>query len=387
LNKNLLLTIAISARPFVVAATQAGYVVTAIDAFADRQTVELAETTIVVNYDRFGFNADELLSVIDQLDASQYLGFVYGSGFEAQPELLKEIANIIPLIGNSAAIVQAVKNTSIFFPALNFHKIAYPKICNTLPVDFSACYLKKFAGGCGGTHIKIVNDDNDVLGNNYYYQEQVDGRSISLLFVANSRHVELIGFNEQWLSPCVTAPFRYGGAVSKIALSSAIQHQVIYAAEALTREFGLLGINSLDVIVRDDIAYILEINPRLSATFDLYSANLYQSVDDNIVNMHLKTSLEADAFPLNSVEKPIQYNMQSTAHAVVYALESTVIGALFEWPSWAVDIPYYAEQYEEKIIFAGEPICSVFAQAEDSAIAKKLVQARVELIKNLLDSR
>ncbi|MDP3210684.1 ATP-grasp domain-containing protein [Methylotenera sp.] len=384
MNKNLLLTIAISARPFVVAATQAGYVVTAIDAFADKQTVELAETSIVVNYDKFGFNADELLRVIGQLNTSQYLGFVYGSGFESQPELLQEIANIIPLIGNSAAIVQAVKTASIFFPTLDFLEISYPKIFNKLPVDFSVSYLKKFAGGCGGAHIKIVNDDSDVLSNNYYFQEQVDGRSISLLFVANSRYIEPIGFNEQWLSPCTTAPFRYGGAVSNIALSSAVQQQVIYAAEALTREFGLLGLNSLDVIVRNDSAYILEINPRLSATFDLYSANLYQSVDDNIINMHLRASLEADKFPLNSVEKPIQENMQSTAHAVVYALESIVIGDLFEWPSWVVDIPYCAEHHDEKTIYAGEPICSVFAHAEDAATAKSLVQTRVELIKNLI---
>jgi len=386
LNKNSLLIIAISARSFVAAAKQAGYIVTAIDAFADKETVDLAETTIVVNDDGLGFNADELLRVIGQLDVSQYLGFVYGSGFEAQPELLKEIAHIMPLIGNSAATVQAVKTASIFFSALDFFKIAHPKICKKLPVDFSVYYLKKFAGGCGGTHIKIVNDDSDVLGNNYYYQEQIEGRSISLLFVANSRHIELIGFNEQWLSPCVTTPFRYGGAVSNIALSLVVQQQVIYAAEALTRKFALLGLNSLDVIVQDDTAYILEINPRLSATFDLYSANLYQSIDDNIINTHLRACLEADKFPLKSVKKSIQRNIQSAAHAVVYALESIVIGALFEWPSWVVDIPYCAEHYDEKTIFAGEPICTVFAHAENAATAKQLVQARVELIKNLLNS-
>jgi predicted ATP-grasp superfamily ATP-dependent carboligase len=387
LNKNSLLIIAISARAFVVAAKQAGYVVTAIDAFADKQTVEFSESTIFVKYDKFGFNADELLHVIGQLDASQYLGFVYGSGFEAQPELLQKIANIIPLIGNSAATVQAVKTPSIFFPALDFLKIVHPKTCNKLPPVFSSCYLKKFAGGCGGTHIKIVSDDSDVLGENNYYQEQVDGRSISLLFAASSGHVALIGFNEQWLNPCVTAPFRYGGAVSNTDLSLVVQQQLIYAAEALTREFALLGLNSLDGIVRDDTVYILEINPRLSATFDLYSADLYQSVDDNIMNMHLLASLEAGNFSLNSIKKSVQVNKKSRAHAVVYAIESIVISASFKWPSWVVDTPYCDEQHEEKIFFAGEPICSVFAHAENASTAKQLVQTRVELIKNLLDSR
>lgn len=387
MNKNALLIIAISARPFVDAAKQAGYVVTAIDAFADKQTIELAETTLVVNYDKCGFNADELMCAIGQLDASQYLGFVYGSGFEAQPKLLQEIANIIPLIGNSATTVQAVKTASIFFPALDFHNIAYPKIYNKLPTKFSARYLKKFAGGCGGTHIKIVTNDSDVLGDNHYYQQQVDGHSVSLLFVANSRYIELIGFNEQWLNPDVTTPFRYGGAVSNIDLPLVIQQQLIYAAEVLTREFGLLGLNSLDVIVRDDTVYILEVNPRLSATFDLYSSDLYQSVDDNIMVMHLRASLEAEKFQLNSVKKTIQKNTLSTAHAVVYAREDKIVDTLFEWPNWVVDTPFCDGLDEDIHFLAGEPVCSVFAHAKDAATAKQLVNTRVDVIENLLGSR
>jgi predicted ATP-grasp superfamily ATP-dependent carboligase len=387
LNKNSLLIIAISARPFVVAATQAGYVVSAIDAFSDKQTVELAETAIVVSYDKHGFNADALLCAIAQLDSSQYLGFVYGSGFEAQPKLLQEIANIIPLIGNSAATVQAVKTASIFFPALDFLKITYPKTCDKLPIGNSAPYLKKFASGCGGTHITTFNIDAKPLGENQYYQQQIDGRSVSLLFLADSHHIEPIGFNEQWLSPDATTPFRYGGAVSRIDLSLAVQQQIICAAELLAKQFGLLGLNSLDVIVQDDTAYILEINPRLSATFDLYSADLYQGVGDNIMGIHLRVSLEAEKFPLKGIKKNFQVNKHSTAHAVVYAQEDTVLDTLFEWPSWVLDNPYNDRQKEYIKILAGEPICSVLAHADDATTAKQLALTRVGEIKDLLGSR
>lgn len=387
--KRSLLVIAVSARPFVAAAVQSGYVVTAIDAFADKQTVELAETTIVVSYDKHSFKADELLSAIGQLDASQYLGFVYGSGFEAQPALLQEIANIIPLIGNTAATVQAVKTAVSFFSALDLCDIAYPKTCYKLPFVFSECYLQKFAGGCGGTHIKKVIDQDAKLAINHYYQQQIDGRSISLLFIANSHNIEVVGFNEQWLSPAETMPFRYGGAINHIDLSSAVKQQLIYAAEQLTRAFGLLGLNSLDAIERDDIVYVLEINPRLSATFDLYSADFYQSVGariTHIIDLHIRTSLEGEKFQHGHLKSPFQLASQFKAHAVVYAPVDVAIAVLFEWPNWVVDSPYLSEQDHEIQILAGEPVCSILVHADDAVTARQLVEDRVKIIMNLLEN-
>lgn len=367
-----------------VAAKQAGYFITAIDAFADKQTVKLAETAIVVDYDQYGFNADALLSAIGKLDASQYLGFVYGSGLEAQPALLKKIADIIPLIGNTVTAVQAVKTASSFFATLDICNIAYPKTYDKLPLNFTGTYLNKFAGGCGGTHIQIVNSEDEALDVNHYYQKKIDGRSVSLLFVANIHSIEVLGFNEQWLNPTPTMPFRYGGAVSRIDLSQTIQQQLINAAELLTGEFGLLGLNSLDAIVRDDIAYVLEINPRLSATFDLYSTDSYQADDDNIMDMHIQASLEGGSYQHVIIKKSLQVAKQPKAHAVVYATSDIVVSATFEWPDWVVDNPYLGKQNKEIKILAGEPVCTVLAHADDASTAKQLVHARVKIIKSLL---
>jgi len=205
----------------VAAAKRAGYVVTAIDAFADKQTLELADSTIVIDYDSHGFDADALLAAVRTLDASQYAGFVYGSGFDAQPELLQKIADIIPVIGNSPATVCAVKTVASFFSALQQANIAHPAVFGLQPVNHhSDVYLRKFAGGCGGTHIKMAGSDDAELDVNHYYQQFIAGRSVSLLFIASPindsfEKVEVIGFNEQWLSPTAAMPFRYGGAVSQ----------------------------------------------------------------------------------------------------------------------------------------------------------------------------
>jgi uncharacterized protein len=361
----------------VVAATRVGYAVTAIDAFADKQTVDLAEATIVVKYDSYGFDADALLAAIGKLDARQYLGFVYGSGFEAQPALLQKVAEIIPLIGNSAATVCAVKAPDGFFAVLEKCNIRYPKVYEVLPANSdSAVYLRKLVGGCGGTHISIADANRALQFDNHYYQQWIDGRSVSMLFVANAHRIEVVGFNEQWLSPTEKLPFRYGGAVGNIELPQLIQQQLIAAAEKLTIEFGLIGLNSLDVVVSGNVAYVLEINPRLSATFDLY--------DNNLMDVHIKACLEGTLPPCENIQHSNEVNRRSNAHAIVYAATGLVVSTTFEWPSWAVDTFQSDRQQKTINILVGEPVCTVLSSADNANEAKRLAHTRVEKVQQLL---
>ena len=362
------------------AAIEAGYQVTAIDGFADQQTVELANVAILVAYDEYGFNATTLLSEIAKLDPTQYLGFVYGSGFEAQPDLLEVVSGIIPLIGNVASSVKAVKTPARFFATLKLANIAHPKTYLQPTMEPLAGYLQKFSGGCGGTHIKIVTDRVSRFESNRYYQEKIDGQPVSLLFLAGADKIAPVGFNEQWISPTTRMPFRYGGAVSQIKLSLSLQQQMIEAAEVLTQQFNLVGLNSLDGIVQDDIFYVLEINPRLSASFDLYATH---SVERNLMDLHIQASLDDKAL-LTMDSKFVPVIPISKACVVIYAIEDMVISAKFTWPDWVVDCPYSQQKNNDIRLLAGQPICSVVAQADDADVAKKIVDTRVEIINNLL---
>ena len=361
-----ILIIALSARPFVHAAKQAGFKVTAIDGFDDLQTSAITESITTVHFDEHGFDADKLLEAINQLDASRYKGFVFGSGFDAQPELLQKVAHYIPLIGNSVATVGAIKRGDVFFKALQALNITHPQVFKAFDAILHiGQLLKKSAGGCGGTHISIATL-NDELSADQYFQQYIQGRSVSLLFLANAHSIEVVGFNEQWLNSTIDMPFRYGGAVSNIDLPQAIQLQLINAAEKLTLEFGLVGLNSLDAVIEGGIAYVLEVNPRLSATFDLYEADLF--------NRHLQASLMQT--PLN---QSVSRNMQpAKAHAIVYGLGDVMIRLLFDWPDWVTDTP--ANQHAALSIKRGEPICTVLAYADDADTAKQLVLARVKML-------
>lgn len=358
--------------------------VTAIDAFADKQTLEMADGVTVVDCDAQGFKADALLHAVSQLDASQYEGFVYGSGFEAQPELLQKIADMIPLIGNKAATVSAIKAVDSFFSALKKYNIPHPSVQKTLSDQLdSSVYLVKHVGGCGGTHISIVGSPQAPKAGRYF-QQLIEGQPVSLLFVANGHHINVIGFNEQWLSATAEMPFRYGGAVAGIELPKIIQQQLINDAEKLTAEFGLLGLNSLDAIVRDDIAYVLEVNPRLSATFDLYSADSYQDDDVNMFDLHILASLESHEFRYENVKNVLKFANMSKAHAIVYAAADVELSSAFKWPGWVVDTPLLGAQQKTLSILAGQPVCTVLVNADNANEAKLLAQAGVKMMQQLL---
>ncbi|MFZ9642453.1 MAG: hypothetical protein ACO29L_03255, partial [Candidatus Methylopumilus sp.] len=208
---NKVLIAAVSSRPFVKAAAQAAYAVTAIDVFADADTQQYASHVYKVEYANSGFEPKQFEAVLDALDLSDFVGFAYGSGFEAQPDLLSRIAQKLPLIGNTPETVQRLKYAPEFFSLLQRLSIPHPEVCFEALAD-STGWLSKEAGGSGGTHVLNAQAGAALL-EGHYYQRIKPGLPISMLFAANGAEVKVVGFNQQWIAPVAHRPYRYGGIV------------------------------------------------------------------------------------------------------------------------------------------------------------------------------
>ena len=128
MSSNQIIVAAVSARPFVKAAAQAGYEVIAMDVFADADTQRAAKQTFKITYANGGFVADELERNLSQLNLNEVIGFVYGSGFEAQPDLLDRIEARLTLLGNRPAVVRDLKRPAQFFGLLDTLDIPHPAI-------------------------------------------------------------------------------------------------------------------------------------------------------------------------------------------------------------------------------------------------------------------
>jgi uncharacterized protein len=360
----------VSARPYVQAATAAGYEVIALDAFADRDTRQLTHKTYALPYSNGSFDVDALRRVMPQLAEHNPLGFVYGSGFESQPAILSMVEQYMPLIGNSVRVVRNMKRAVTFFALLDVLNIPHPafRLQQLTQQDLNATtWLIKRNGGAGGTHIRKVNG-HESLATGDYYQQELQGIPVSLLFIADGKNVREIGFNQQWLAPTALMPYRYGGAVSQADMPPQAKQQLLQAARKLTSAVGLRGINSLDAMMSGEQLWILELNPRLSSTMDLYPA-----LGAQLFDCHVK------ARKGQLVDLPIG-ELRAKAHYIVYAPEDMTIAESSIWPAWVADISPPATQISE-----GDPVCTVLAEADSADEAVTLMAKRVkQLIKDLI---
>ena len=357
-KKPKLIIAALSSRAYVKAAVQAGFEVVAIDIFCDMDTQKIAHQTHQVALSENGFDAKQLLTTLASLDLSTFTGFCYGAGFEAQPELLTAIAKYLPVFGNNEEAVRHVKNPQMFQALCHAFEMATPPTLFKRPRS-SIGWLSKVVGASGGWHIKALLplelSPNKVL----YYQQIVLGTPISCLFLADGIHAEVIGFSEQWCAPSMLHPYRYGGAVSHAEVSAPCKLQIEAFIRAMTYKLTLRGINSADFIVDGNRVYALEINPRLSATLDLYSAKR----GDFFVAHIAACQAQLTDWP--------KVKNTSRAHHIIYTSKIAHVPSDMDWPEWVSDIPQ-----PNTILAADLPLCTVIAEAHTARLAKQKVLER-----------
>ncbi|SNR71143.1 Predicted ATP-dependent carboligase, ATP-grasp superfamily [Methylobacillus rhizosphaerae] len=339
-------------------AKAAGYDVLALDIFADSDTEQLATQVFRLPYADGGFDPAGFEAALATIAARhEVLGFVYGSGFEANPQLLETAAHYFPVVGNSASVVKQAKAVPDFFRTLDALGIPHPPVSMEVPA-LLAGWLHKQAGGSGGTHIRRLEAGGRKNAGSYYQQE-LAGIPVSLLFAAHAGDAHVIGYNRQSVAAHGDLPFRYGGLVTNVALPDTCRKILYVAAQHLTRVLKLRGLNSIDAMLTPTgDTYILELNPRLTA-----SAGLYHSIP-GLMQLHLGEGASA-----------LDIGRQASAQAVVYAEYDAIVPEGLEWPEWAADIPVAGSH-----IAAGDPLCTVYAQADGAEAAWQLAHQRLQVM-------
>lgn len=348
-NTPKLAIISACARPYVTAAAQAGYSVAAFDIFNDVDTRRRCFYSSQVKFSDGGFDADDLLRRLSECDLGD-ASILYGSGLEGQPEVLAQIASRYNLLGNSADVVADIKNPRRFLQLLDRLSIRHPETVFDVPAD-TAGWLVKSGGGSGGTHVR-----RDGMCANGYYQREAEGLPASVLFLADGRKIEVVGYNEQLLAPAANMPFRYGGVVGNADLPDNAKSAMAEAAEKVTAAAGLRGINSMDFILGEEGVLALEINPRLSASFELYDI-------PDLLDRHMQACRGGG---VSISPRPAG----AKACLIHYADRDVLVPDDVVWPDWAVDLPPAGSR-----VCAGEPVCSVLVSAGTAALAKELVFA------------
>lgn len=111
--------------------------------------------------------------------------------------------------------------------------------------------------------------------------------------------------------------------------------------------YPLTGLNSLDFIQHHDQSYVLEINPRPSASMQLY--------EDDLLRKHLMT-----ASPSSDWQSSLPQSGY-TGYQIIYAEQDVVIPDQYLWQNGTMDRPPAGQ-----ICQTGQPICSIIVRRKQA---------------------
>ncbi len=379
---------ALSARPLAISAQRAGWNVHALDLFGDVDTRNAAQSwTSIGEADALRIDGARFLDGLKAASRDpRCLGWIAGAGFEPHPELLDEGARVLPLIGNGSTVTQHVRDPRRFFAALDGLGIPHPVTQFTAPGDPRGWLAKDFASS-GGWHVRRAdtlprssphpNPPPQAGEGTVYFQREMPGRPMSLLFLADGKRALPVAMNLLRVRAAGTRPCVYHGAIGPITdLPAHIPTALARAANALVDAFQLCGLGSLDVLVDGDAMHVLELNPRPTATLALYDAD----VPRGLVLQHV----EACKARLPATPLPIQTSRirgESTVFAA-HACRITPAHVASLMQLGCHDVPQPGSN-----IAAGAPLCSVTAHDTTVTHVHELLAAREAAVLALVQNR
>jgi uncharacterized protein len=367
-DRSKILVVALSSRAIAAAATRAGHRVVAVDLFGDADLKSIAEKSLTVEgTPTAGFDSQALLAAAETLAPAApplSYGLVYGAGLEAQTELLERLCQGRRLYGNRPETVARLKDPMAFFGALDRLGVPHPAVRLAPPGD-SEDWLVKSIGGSGGTHVRSY--DGAHAGQGVYYQRRAPGRPIGVSFLADGRRSVVIGSNEQWHDGSDRIrPFRFAGALQPAFVGERLRRDIQSVLDAVVTEFGLIGLNNLDVMDNGESHAVLEINPRPGANLDIFDG----ADGAGLFSCHLAAcdGRLPDALPPSP---------SSAAMTVVYADTRSRVLMDTDWPEWVADRPAAGARIDQ-----GAPACTVLASGDNPAETRRLVAARASLVRS-----
>lgn len=364
----MILIVANSGRMLAQAAKSAGFKPLVIDLSADLDTQGYAEDFRQVK----SLAEQDLAPAVDYfIERYAVSHVIYGSGFECYPESLYYLNNRLMVLGNHPDVFAKQLAKQAFFSTLDRLTIPHPEVVFSAP-DCAGDWLLKPRQGQGGVGIKRYRA-GDGLDASVYWQKFQAGTPHSALFLADGERVQVIGFNSQWsVRLSETQEFVFSGVINSADLSNRHKALITEWLKQMVPAFALKGLNSLDFIYADDCSYILEINPRPSASMQLY--------DENLLVRHIQSCVGdgLTALALSPETGRLKSPLQ-TGYQIIYAEHDLIIPERFEWPDWCMDL-----SEPGSFIRTGQPICSIIANQKNSrSVAQHLLAKQQHIINKL----
>ena len=347
----------VSVRSIARSAIASGYDVLSADGYGDRDLLEPAPGPgrhLTVSPFAPGAIASHVTMPYDAV--------AYTSNFENYPEALEQLTAGRIVLGNAAAVLRDVRHAERVHDVLEANGLSSPAVYGAARDAVMHApgrqLLAKPRRSGGGSGVRQWHSADPLLDGELL-QEWVEGVSASLVFVADGHDARTLGVTRQLIGDGAFGATGHRWCGNLLGNTGApvldAQDDVIAsataAAQALTRAFGLRGINGIDFIARNGEAVVNEVNPRWTAAVELVE----RSLGISLFAPHVAASEGA----LTQVPQPETRGV--FGKAVVFAPNDCTIP---DTDSWLADEMIRDIPFPGMLVRSGAPICTVFAAAE-----------------------
>ena len=358
-----------SARALAESAVRAGYRCATADYFGDLDLVRLGPNVALGPERREAYTAEGLVRAAESVEAE---AVAYGASLENHPGLVARLAAGRELWGNGPETLTAVRDPARWVPVVRDAGVAVPE--TLLPetagsADAGRRWLCKPRAGGGGIGVARWRP-GVALSPGAMAQEEIAGVPGSAIFLADGRRATLWALTRQLVGVRAlgVSGYRYCGSLMPFTEDTDcvrdVEAQVGAAVLALTEAFALRGACGLDFVVDDGRVFVLETNPRHTASMEL----LERACGVSIFEAHVRACrgdlpAAAPAWPGGAFGK-----------AILFARRRTRLDDTRTWLRAGVrDVPRPGT-----VLARGAPICTIFARGRSVSACASALERRAE---------
>ncbi len=373
-----LLLIGPSTRAMAYSAKRAGYDPLCFDLFSDTDLQSIATVEVIpINDYPHGF-VERLAKYPSDIPV------LYTGGIENHPSVYLALQQQRPVWGYTHPDPQSgnsIRNPLYFDIVADQSGLKRPRHAwMELPQD--GHWLRKPIAGAGGRGIVRWKPDSE-LPDEHYVEEFLAGPSLAAVYVRLDDKAHYLGVTEQLIGTSfIHAPsaYTYCGSIGPYQFNDSLSATFDYIGKQLvTIDPALNGLFGVDMILHEDQLYLLEVNPRYTASIEVLELTsgipfLDQHVQAFGQPSHMLSRAELGLI----VGKAIYF----APHPILFPADGPwsahKSNDLWTTPDYA-DVPAPGT-----IIEKGHPVLTLFAEGVDQTEVMARLQEKAQLVDRLL---
>jgi len=276
-----LILVGASVRAAAESAHRAGFIVSAVDLFGDRETQAVAEKWCPLSTSAKETDRVSLAGMTTENARIAIAGGVCGD--------LKGFRDLgLPFHGAPPQIFDRCDHPKFLRAIARQAGVGFPRTQVVSATDANRVRPERYPGppgwlikhrrSSGGLGVRCL-PASCALRIGDLLQRRISGRVYGATYVGDGRSAVWIGLSRLMTRRIGDRPFAFAGCLGPLSPSDAVAGQLRRLGDAIAAAIGIRGPFNADVVLKRNRVWLIEINPRYSASMEVIEAACCETVD------------------------------------------------------------------------------------------------------------